>query len=167
LVVAIVPILSFLAYVAVRAAIIYRLPALMGSVISAILVQHIPVVGSYGALFRLLGAMLAGLTRNWKIYIAKASQLLIVRSLNPIQLSIFGLFFFLQFSALAMMGFVAVINFCIGLLLFADNFSSIGGFLSGILLGFVLLFNPQFSIMERRKVFLIMTWINLLRWSRS
>lgn len=50
-----------------------------------------------------------------------------------------------------MLGFVAVINFCIGLLPLADNFSSIGGFLSGILLGVVVLFNPQLSIMERKK----------------
>ncbi|XP_020248469.1 RHOMBOID-like protein 8 [Asparagus officinalis] len=70
--------------------------------------------------------MLAGLIQNWKIYVAK-------------------------FSALAMLGFVAIINCFIGLLPLADNFSSIGGFLSGILLGVVVLFNPQLSIMERKK----------------
>ena len=83
---------------AVRAAIIYLLSALMGSVTSAVFVQHIPAVGSSGALFGLLGAMLAGLIRNWKIYIAKVSQLLIVCGLNPIYLSIPAYFFSCSFQ---------------------------------------------------------------------
>lgn len=56
-----------------RTAIIYLLSALMGSVTSAVFVERIPAVGSSGALFGLLGAMLAGLIQNWKIYVAKVS----------------------------------------------------------------------------------------------
>lgn len=57
----------------------------------------------------------------------------------------------MQFPALVMLGFVAILNSCIGLLPFVDNFSNIGGFLSGILLGVVLLFNPEISVRERKK----------------
>lgn len=57
----------------------------------------------------------------------------------------------MQALALSMLGLLAIVNLCIGLLPFADIFSSIGGFLSGILLGIMHLFNPQLAIMERKK----------------
>lgn len=50
-----------------------------------------------------------------------------------------------QFAALALLLFICIINFALGLLPYIDNFSSLGGFLSGILLGFVLLFSPRIS----------------------
>lgn len=75
-----------LASMAVGVAIIYLLSALMGSLTSSVFVKRNPAVGSSGALFGLLGAMLAGLIRNWKIYIAKVSQLLITCSLASIHL---------------------------------------------------------------------------------
>lgn len=58
----------FLSYLAVRTGIIYLLSAFLGSVVSALFVQNAPAVGSSGALFGLLGATLAGLIRNRKIY---------------------------------------------------------------------------------------------------
>ncbi|KAF5740260.1 hypothetical protein HS088_TW11G00326 [Tripterygium wilfordii] len=45
--------------------------------------------------------------------------------------------------ALVILFALSAINFGIGLLPYVDNFANIGGFLSGVLLGFVLLFNPQ------------------------
>lgn len=74
--VAIFPIPSVLASVAVRAALIYLLSALLGSLASTMFVQRNPAVGSSSALFGLVGATLAGLVRDWKTYVAKVSQLL-------------------------------------------------------------------------------------------
>jgi len=45
-----------------------------------------------------------------------------------------------------------MINFVLGLLPYVDNFSNIGGFISGFLLGFVLLFSPQLRLVAQNKV---------------
>ncbi|XP_038718543.1 RHOMBOID-like protein 8 [Tripterygium wilfordii] len=101
-----------------RTGIIYVLSAFFGSLIAALFVRNSPVVCSSGALFGLVGATLSALIRNWKFYTAK-------------------------YVALAILCALSAINFGIGLLPYVDNFANIGGFLSGVLLGFVLLFNPQ------------------------
>lgn len=44
-----------------------------------------------------------------------------------------------------------MINFVLGLLPYVDNFSNIGGFISGFLLGFVLLFSPQLRKVAQNK----------------
>lgn len=44
---------------------------------------------------------------------------------------------------------IITINLGIGLFPHVDNFAHIGGFLSGFLLGFVLLIRPQFGWLER------------------
>lgn len=49
----------------------------------------------------------------------------------------------LQFTALASVLLVAIGNFLLGLLPYVDNFSNFGGFVSGFLLGSVLLSGPQ------------------------
>lgn len=54
----------------------------------------------------------------------------------------------LQFVALASLFLIAIINFVLGLLPHVDNFSNVGAFLSGILLGFGLLFNLQLRCLE-------------------
>ncbi|XP_008783511.1 RHOMBOID-like protein 8 [Phoenix dactylifera] len=110
----------------VRTGVIYLLSAFLGSVVSSIFVQHVPVAGSSAALFGFLGATLSGLIRNWQTYANKV-------------------------TAIAVLLFVASMNFSVGLLPRVDNFGNIGGFLSGILLGFALLFNPQLSQLERKK----------------
>lgn len=51
----------------------------------------------------------------------------------------------MQVSEVASFVFIFVCNFLIGFLPYVDNFSSIGGFISGFLLGTVLLFAPQFQ----------------------
>lgn len=45
---------------------------------------------------------------------------------------------------------IVVINLAVGILPHVDNFAHIGGFLTGFLLGFVLLPRPQLGWMERR-----------------
>lgn len=57
----------------------------------------------------------------------------------------------MQFSAVVSIFFVTMINFVLGLLPYVDNFSNIGGFISGFLLGFVLLFSPQLRLVSQNK----------------
>lgn len=101
-----------------RSGVIYTLSALVGSLVSALFVQDSPQVGSSAALFGLVGAMLAVLIRYWRHFNDKFAALLIIFS-------------------------IFTINFSVGLLPYIDNFSSIGGFISGFLLGFVALYKPQ------------------------
>ncbi|XP_058088714.1 RHOMBOID-like protein 8 [Magnolia sinica] len=109
-----------------RIGIIYLLSAFLGSLASTLFVQYSAAVGSSGALFGLLGAMLSGLIQNWGIYADKV-------------------------AASTMLFVLAIINLVLGLLPHVDNFSNIGGFLSGILLGFVLLYNPLLCRVEQKK----------------
>ncbi|MCL7029668.1 hypothetical protein MKW94_022161, partial [Papaver nudicaule] len=109
-----------------RIGIIYLCSGIIGSLVSALFVQNIPEVGSSGALFGLLGAMLSGIIRNWKTYSDK-------------------------FTALVILCLVAAINLSLGLLPHVDNFSNIGGFLSGFLLGFVLFFDPRVAQVPQNK----------------
>lgn len=45
-----------------------------------------------------------------------------------------------------------MINLAVGLLPHVDNFAHIGGFISGFLLGFVVLIRPQFGWVSRKCV---------------
>lgn len=64
-------ILPFLLSFAVRVAIIYVLSAFGGTLVAALFVENIPEVGSSGALYGLIGAMLSGLIRYWRMYTNK------------------------------------------------------------------------------------------------
>ena len=57
----------------------------------------------------------------------------------------------LQAAALFTLLFIIVINLAIGMLPHVDNFAHIGGFLTGFLLGFILLLRPQFGWLEQRR----------------
>ncbi|KAL5559219.1 hypothetical protein UlMin_035430 [Ulmus minor] len=106
--------------------IIYVLSAFSGTLVAALFVQNRPEVGSSGPLFGLVGAMFSELIRNRKMYTDKL-------------------------AALASLLIVSAINLVLGLLPFVGNFSSIGGFISGILLGFVLLFRPEIRQVPENK----------------
>ncbi|KAL5076571.1 hypothetical protein RYX36_015555 [Vicia faba] len=101
-----------------RVGIIYILSAFVGALVASLFLQSIPSVGSSGALFGLLGTLLSELVWNWKFHTNKVSEI-------------------------ASLVFVFVCNFFLGFLPYVDNFSSMGGFISGFLLGTVLLFTPQ------------------------
>lgn len=58
--------------------------------------------------------------------------------------------FFQQLAALFTLIFIILINLAVGILPHVDNFAHIGGFLTGFLLGFVLLVRPQFGWSEGR-----------------
>ncbi|KAK3039285.1 hypothetical protein RJ639_027989 [Escallonia herrerae] len=111
----------------VRIGVIYLLSGFGGSVLSALFIQKYISVGASGTLFGLLGAMLSELITNWTIYTNRAA-------------AVFTLLF------------VVIINLAVGILPHVDNFAHIGGFLTGFLLGFVLLPRPQFGWIERRNL---------------
>ncbi|KAK8537118.1 hypothetical protein V6N12_043293 [Hibiscus sabdariffa] len=94
-----------------------------GSLLSSLFILNNISVGASGALFGLLGAMLSELITNWTIYTNKASALLTLLV-------------------------IIAINLAIGILPHVDNFAHIGGFLTGFLLGFVLLPRPQLGWLE-------------------
>ncbi|XP_057798563.1 RHOMBOID-like protein 2 [Salvia miltiorrhiza] len=108
----------------VRIGIIYLLSGFGGSVLSSLFIRNSISVGASGALFGLLGAMLSELITNWSIYTNKVAALLTLIV-------------------------IVVINLGIGILPYVDNFAHIGGFLTGILLGFILLPRPQFAWLAR------------------
>ncbi|KAL2550379.1 RHOMBOID-like 2 [Forsythia ovata] len=111
----------------VRIGIIYLLSGFGGSILSSLFIQNHISVGASGALFGLLGAMLSELITNWTIYTNKIAALLTLLV-------------------------IVAINLAVGILPHVDNFAHIGGFLTGFLLGFVLLPHPQFGWMERRNL---------------
>ncbi|KAL8153361.1 hypothetical protein V2J09_011121 [Rumex salicifolius] len=82
-------------------------------------------VGASGALFGLLGSMLSELITNWTIYANKCAS---ISSLITI----------------------IVINLAFGLLPGVDNSAHVGGFVSGFLLGFVLLMRPQYGYISQK-----------------
>ncbi|XP_059304843.1 RHOMBOID-like protein 3 [Lycium ferocissimum] len=108
-----------------RIGIIYLLTGIGGSILSSLFIQGSISVGASGALFGLLGAMLSELITNWSIYTNKVCALLTLLV-------------------------IVAINLAVGILPHVDNFAHIGGFLTGFLLGFVLLPRPQLGWMERR-----------------
>lgn len=111
----------------IRIGMLYLVSGVGGSVLSALFLQQNISVGASGALFGLLGAMLSELLTNWTIYANKAAAL---------------------FTLLIMIA----INLAVGILPHVDNFAHIGGFVSGFLLGFVLLLRPRFGWRERHQL---------------
>ncbi|XP_038888787.1 RHOMBOID-like protein 5 [Benincasa hispida] len=84
-------------------------------------------VGASGALFGLLGAMLSELITNWTIYANKCAALI---------------------SLILIIG----LNLAVGFVPNVDNSAHIGGFISGFLLGFVLLIRPQFGYVNHKYI---------------
>ncbi|XP_076938821.1 RHOMBOID-like protein 2 [Bidens hawaiensis] len=110
-----------------RVGVIYLLSGFGGSVLSALFIQRNISVGASGALFGLLGTMLSELITNWTIYSNKA-------------------------AALFTLVIIVVVNLAVGILPFVDNFAHVGGFLTGFLLGFILLPCPRFGWLERHNL---------------
>ncbi|KAK6938482.1 Peptidase S54, rhomboid domain [Dillenia turbinata] len=106
--------------------VIYICSGVLGILVAALFVENSPVIGSSGALFGLIGAMLSALIRNWGAYTNKLAALVVLSS-------------------------VAAINTFLGLLPYVDNFSNIGGLISGFLLGFVLLYDPRLGQVTKTK----------------
>ncbi|KAJ4958642.1 hypothetical protein NE237_025753 [Protea cynaroides] len=108
-----------------RIGFLYILSGLGGSLASSIQLQSKVSVGASGALFGLLGAMVSELVMNWTIYSNKC-------------------------AALSSLLFVVVINMAVGYIPGVDMSAHIGGFVSGFLLGFILLVRPQFGWVNQK-----------------
>ncbi|KAG6479704.1 hypothetical protein ZIOFF_063174 [Zingiber officinale] len=109
----------------VRIGPLYVISGIGGSVLSALFVQSNISVGASGALLGLLGAMLSELITNWTIYANKC-------------------------SAMTALIVIVAINLALGILPHVDNFAHIGGFVTGFLLGFVLLIRPQYGYLSQK-----------------
>lgn len=111
----------------VRIGLIYLLSGMGGSILSSLFLRNNISVGASGALFGLLGAMLSELITNWTIYSNKA-------------------------AAIGTLVIIVAINLAVGIFPHVDNFAHIGGFITGFLLGFILLPRPQFGWVARRNL---------------
>ncbi|KAL5213638.1 hypothetical protein ABZP36_002790 [Zizania latifolia] len=107
-----------------KVGLVYLVSGFGGSTLSVLFIRKGISVGASGALFGLLGAMLSELITNWTIYTNR-------------------------FAAMANLIIIAAINLALGILPHVDNFAHIGGFVTGFLLGFVLLIQPQFGWLEQ------------------
>ncbi|KAG7014134.1 RHOMBOID-like protein 5, partial [Cucurbita argyrosperma subsp. argyrosperma] len=115
---------------AVRIGCLYVLSGFGGSLLSCLSINPAETtisVGASGALFGLLGALLSELITNWTIYSNKCA---------------------------AMMSLILIIalNLAVGFIPHVDNSAHIGGFLSGFLLGFILLIRPQFGYVNPKYI---------------
>ncbi|KAK1408523.1 hypothetical protein QVD17_40372 [Tagetes erecta] len=109
----------------IRIGLLYVISGFGGSLLSALFLQSNISVGASGAVFGLLGGMLSELITNWTIYANKL-------------------------SALLTLVIIIVVNLAVGILPHVDNFAHLGGFSSGVLLGFVFLMRPQFGWVSQR-----------------
>ncbi|XP_027088520.1 RHOMBOID-like protein 1 [Coffea arabica] len=108
-----------------RIGLVYVISGIGGSLLSSLFVRTTISVGASGALFGLLGAMLSELLINWTIYENKC-------------------------AALSTLVLIIIINLAVGILPHVDNFAHLGGFVTGFLLGFILLIRPQFGWVNQR-----------------
>ncbi|PIN24390.1 Rhomboid family protein [Handroanthus impetiginosus] len=111
----------------VRVGLLYVISGIGGSLASSLFVRTSISVGASGALFGLLGAMLSELLINWTIYENKLESLL-------------------------SLVLIILINMAVGILPHVDNFAHLGGFVTGFLLGFVLLIRPQYGWVNMKNV---------------
>ncbi|XP_023000373.1 RHOMBOID-like protein 5 isoform X1 [Cucurbita maxima] len=110
---------------------LYVLSGFGGSLLSSLSINPsenpIISVGASGALFGLLGAMLSELITNWTIYSNKCAA----------------------FISLIL---IIALNLAVGFIPHIDNSAHIGGFVSGFLLGFILLIQPQFGYVNHKYI---------------
>ncbi|KAG9459648.1 hypothetical protein H6P81_004156 [Aristolochia fimbriata] len=111
----------------VRIGLLYVFSGFGGSLMSSLKFQPNISVGASGALFGLLGAMLSELITNWTIYSNKI-------------------------AALSTLILIIIINLAVGFVPHVDSSAHIGGFISGFLLGFILLIRPQFGWISRKYI---------------
>ncbi|XP_026666138.1 RHOMBOID-like protein 3 isoform X2 [Phoenix dactylifera] len=111
----------------VKIGILYILSGFGGSLLSCLSIRTNISVGASGALFGLLGAILSELIINWTIYANKC-------------------------AALLTLVVVISINLAVGMIPHVDSSAHIGGFITGFLLGFILLIRPQFGWINRKHI---------------
>lgn len=143
----------------VRIGPLYVIAGVGGSLLSALFVQASVSVGASGALFGLLGAMLSELITNWTIYANKVSKNVAMHESKDVHLILISCLIttnylislcLCQFAALISLILIVSINLGLGILPHIDNFAHIGGFITGFLLGFVLLIRPQYGYRSQK-----------------
>ncbi|KAL9460299.1 hypothetical protein AB3S75_003497 [Citrus x aurantiifolia] len=116
-----------------RIAPLYLLSGFGGSLLSCLHhkgKKEIVSVGASGALFGLLGTMLSELIANWTIYANKCTSLSALGSVIALNLAF---------------GFIPGVDG-------VDNLAHIGGFASGVLLGFILFLRPQYGYVSEKYI---------------
>ncbi|KDO45208.1 hypothetical protein CISIN_1g023789mg [Citrus sinensis] len=116
-----------------RIAPLYLLSGFGGSLLSCLHhkgKKEIVSVGASGALFGLLGTMLSELIANWTIYANKCTSLSVLGSVIALNLAF---------------GFIPGVDG-------VDNLAHIGGFASGVLLGFILFLRPQYGYVSEKYI---------------
>ncbi|KAI3640823.1 hypothetical protein MIR68_001701 [Amoeboaphelidium protococcarum] len=112
------------AYGSVRIMIIYFVSGIAGFLFAADLEQTVPTVGASGSIFGVLGVVLLDLILNFKIVQNRWKEL----SIHLAQI---------------------IISVAFGLLPYIDNFAHIGGFVTGLLSGLLLMPALTFSKMDK------------------
>jgi len=122
-----------------RVATIYMLSGIAGFVFGANLNYLQPSVGCSGALFGLVACLLLDLFMNWRIIVKPWIQLLKIV-------------------------LVLAVSFVLGLLPYIDNFAHIGGFVTGLLAGLVLIPGITFSHCQKwtRRVLMVVAFLLLV-----
>ncbi|XP_050234181.1 RHOMBOID-like protein 5 [Mercurialis annua] len=110
-----------------RIGLLYVISGFGGSLMSSLHRKPSISVGASGALLGLLGSMLSELLVNWTIYTNKC-------------------------SAISTLLLVIGLNLALGFIPHVDNSAHIGGFISGLLLGFILLMRPQYGYVNHRYI---------------
>jgi hypothetical protein len=101
-----------------RIGLLYLFSGVVGNVVSALFLPTSLTVGASGAIFGLLGGAWADLLQNWSHTPSPCAQLL-------------------------SLSFSTALNVLLGLMPFLDNFCHLGGLLSGLFIGLVLLVNEN------------------------
>jgi hypothetical protein len=111
-----------------KIAAIYICSGISGVLMSCVFLPSQVGVGASGAIFGLFGSAWADLLHNWSLYRGQA------------------------WCVLFQLLFGTVFNLALGLVPFIDNFAHLGGFLTGVLMGFSMLVQKRYNAMGIEKM---------------
>jgi len=113
-----------------KIAIIFCFCGFMGALCSAVFLPNVVGVGASGAIFGLFGSCFADLIQNWGLYKSRGNAR----------------------TTLCQLVFGAVLNFLLGLIPMLDQFAHLGGFCTGVSLGFILLLQKRYTRFGEEKI---------------